>query len=427
MDQIRVRGGQPLHGTIPISGAKNAALPLMAASLLSGEPIKLTNVPDLADIASMTSLLRQHGVRIDRDGGDMAMDAARIDSTVAPYDLVRKMRASVLVLGPLVARFGKAQVSLPGGCAIGNRPVDLHLKGLADLGAEVNIEAGYIEAKTPGGRLRGGRVTFPFVSVGATENLMMAAALAEGESVLVNAAREPEISDLAKLLTAMGAEIEGAGTDTIHIQGKPELGGTEHKVVADRIETGTYAMAVAIAGGDVTLTDTDLVLIDSAAETLRQAGVTLETVEGGVRVARGADRVLGVDMMTEPYPGFPTDLQAQFMSLMTVSRGASMITETIFENRFMHVPELSRMGANITVHHASAMVRGVETLKGAQVMATDLRASVSLVLAGLAAEGETVINRIYHLDRGYQDLVGKLSACGADVGRVASDRAAAEE
>ncbi|SDG56056.1 MULTISPECIES: UDP-N-acetylglucosamine 1-carboxyvinyltransferase [Thalassobaculum] len=427
MDQIRVRGGRPLRGTIPISGAKNAALPLMAASLLSGKPVKLTNVPDLADIASMTSLLRQHGVRIDRDGGDMAMDAARIDSTVAPYDLVRKMRASVLVLGPLVARFGQAQVSLPGGCAIGNRPVDLHLKGLTDLGAEVNIEAGYIEAKAPGGRLRGGRVTFPFVSVGATENLMMAAALAEGESVLINAAREPEISDLAKLLTAMGAEIEGAGTDTIHIQGKPELGGAEHKVVADRIETGTYAMAVAIAGGDVVLTDTDLVLIDAAAETLRRAGVTLETVEGGIRVARGEDRVLGVDMMTEPYPGFPTDLQAQFMSLMTVSQGASMITETIFENRFMHVPELSRMGANITVHHASAMVRGVETLKGAQVMATDLRASVSLVLAGLAAEGETVINRIYHLDRGYQDLVGKLSACGADVGRVASERAAAEE
>ncbi|WP_420562270.1 UDP-N-acetylglucosamine 1-carboxyvinyltransferase [Thalassobaculum sp.] len=427
MDQIRVRGGRPLRGTIPISGAKNAALPLMAASLLSGEPVKLTNVPDLADIASMTSLLRQHGVRIERDGGDMNMDAARIDSTVAPYDLVRKMRASVLVLGPLVARFGEAQVSLPGGCAIGNRPVDLHLKGLTDLGAEVNIEAGYIEAKAPGGRLRGGRVTFPFVSVGATENLMMAAALAEGETVLVNAAREPEISDLAKLLTAMGAEIDGAGTDTIHIQGKPALGGAEHKVVADRIETGTYAMAVAIAGGDVILTDTDLVLIDAAAETLRRAGVVLENVEGGVRVARGEERVLGVDMMTEPYPGFPTDLQAQFMSLMTVSRGASMVTETIFENRFMHVPELSRMGANITVHHASAMVRGVEKLKGAQVMATDLRASVSLVLAGLAAEGETVINRIYHLDRGYQDLVGKLSACGADVSRVASERAAAEE
>ena len=427
MDQIRVRGGRPLRGTIPISGAKNAALPLMAASLLSGKPVKLTNVPDLADIASMTSLLRQHGVQIERNGGTMDMDAARIDSTVAPYDLVRKMRASVLVLGPLVARFGQAQVSLPGGCAIGNRPVDLHLKGLSDLGAEVTIEAGYIEAKAPKGRLQGGKVTFPFVSVGATENLMMAAALAEGESVLVNAAREPEITDLAKLLTAMGAEIEGAGTDTIHIQGKPDLGGAEHKVVADRIETGTYAMAVAIAGGEVILSDTDLSLIDSAAETLREAGVTMEAVDGGIRVARGEDRVLGVDMMTEPYPGFPTDLQAQFMSLMTVSRGASMITETIFENRFMHVPELSRMGANITVHHASAMVRGVEKLKGAQVMATDLRASVSLVLAGLAAEGETTINRIYHLDRGYQDLVGKLSACGADVGRVASERAAAEE
>lgn len=427
MDQIRVRGGCPLHGTIPISGAKNAALPLMAASLLTGAPVKLANVPDLADIASMTSLLRQHGVRIDRDGSDMAMDASRIDSTTAPYDLVRKMRASVLVLGPLVARFGQARVSLPGGCAIGNRPVDLHLKGLADLGAEVSIEAGYIDAKAPDGRLRGGRVTFPFVSVGATENLLMAAALADGESVLVNAAREPEIADLAKLLTAMGAEIEGAGTDTIHIQGRPDLGGAEHRVVADRIETGTYAMAAAIAGGDVLLADTDLMLIEAAVEVLREAGVTVEAVEGGIRVARGADRVLGVDMMTEPYPGFPTDLQAQFMSLMTVSRGASMITETIFENRFMHVPELSRMGANITVHHASAMVRGVETLKGAQVMATDLRASVSLVLAGLAAEGETVVNRIYHLDRGYEDLVGKLSACGADVARVGAERAAAEE
>ncbi|MDF1794578.1 MAG: UDP-N-acetylglucosamine 1-carboxyvinyltransferase [Thalassobaculaceae bacterium] len=427
MDQIRVRGGRPLRGTIPISGAKNAALPLMAASLLAGAPVRLTNVPDLADIASMTSLLRQHGVRIDRDASDMTLDAARIDSTTAPYDLVRKMRASVLVLGPLVARFGEAKVSLPGGCAIGNRPVDLHLKGLADLGAEVKIEAGYVEAKAPKSRLRGGRVTFPFVSVGATENLLMAATLAEGETVLVNAAREPEIVDLAKLLTAMGAEIEGAGTDTIHIQGKLELGGADHRVVADRIETGTYAMAAAIAGGDVILADTELVLIDAAAEILRQAGVTIEAVEGGIRVARGKDPVLGVDMMTEPYPGFPTDLQAQFMTLMAVSRGASMITETIFENRFMHVPELSRMGANINVHHASAMVRGVERLKGAQVMATDLRASVSLVLAGLAAEGETVVNRIYHLDRGYEDLVGKLSACGADVARVVADRVAAEE
>ncbi|AFX98507.1 UDP-N-acetylglucosamine 1-carboxyvinyltransferase [Candidatus Endolissoclinum faulkneri L2] len=420
MHQIRVRGGRPLRGTIPISGAKNAALPLMAACLLSCKPLNLTNVPDVADIASMTNLLRQHGVHIERDGGDMIMDAAQVESTTAPYNLVRKMRASVLVLGPLVARFGQAQVSLPGGCAIGNRPIDLHLKGLADLGAELTIEAGYIEAKAPKGGLQCGRFTFPFVSVGATENLMMAASLAQGETVLINSAREPEISDLAKLLIAMGAEIEGAGTDTIYIQGKAELGGASHRVVADRIETGTYAMAVAIVGSEVILTNTDLVLINSTAETLRQAGVTLEAVDGGVRVARGDERVLGVDMMTRPYPGFPTDLQAQFMSLMSVSRGESIITETIFDNRFMHVQELSRMGANITVHEASAIIRGVEKLKGAQVMATDLRASVSLVLAGLAAEGETIINRIYHLDRGYQDLIGKLSACGADVTKIVS-------
>ncbi|AHC73427.1 UDP-N-acetylglucosamine 1-carboxyvinyltransferase [Candidatus Endolissoclinum faulkneri L5] len=420
MHQIRVRGGRPLRGIIPISGAKNAALPLMAACLLSCKPVNLSNVPDVADIASMTNLLREHGVRIERDGGDMTMNAAQVESTTAPYDLVRKMRASVLVLGPLVARFGKAQVSLPGGCAIGNRPIDLHLKGLADLGAELSIEDGYIEAKAPKGRLQCGRFTFPFVSVGATENLMMAASLAQGETVLINSAREPEISDLAKLLVAMGAEIEGAGSDTIYIQGKSELGGATHRVVADRIETGTYAMAVAIVGTEVILSNTDLLLINATAKTLRQAGVTLETVEGGVRVSRGDEPVLGVDMMTEPYPGFPTDLQAQFMSLMSVSRGKSMVTETIFDNRFMHVQELSRMGANITVHEASAIIRGVEKLKGAQVIATDLRASVSLVLAGLVAEGETIIDRIYHLDRGYQDLIGKLSACGADVSKIVS-------
>ena len=434
MDQIRVRGGRPLRGVIPISGAKNAALPLMAASLLTAAPVRLSNVPDLADITSMANLLRQHGVRIDQSttsDGVTALDASDIVSTVAPYDLVRKMRASVLVLGPLLARFGEARVSLPGGCAIGNRPVDLHLKGLADLGAEVAIESGYIEAKAPrnrhGSRLRGGRVTFPFVSVGATENLLTAATLAEGETVLVNAAREPEIVDLANLLSSMGAQIEGAGTDTIHIQGRPELGGADHRVLPDRIETGTYAIAAALAGGDVLLTDTSVDLIDAAAETLRQAGVLIEQVDGGVRVAHDTGRVIGVDMMTEPYPGFPTDLQAQFMALMTVSNGASMITESIFENRFMHVPELSRMGANINVHHASAVVRGVDRLKGAQVMATDLRASVSLVLAGLAAEGETIIGRVYHLDRGYEDLVSKLSECGAEIARVPAERAAAEE
>ncbi len=439
MDQIRVHGGRPLHGRLPISGAKNAALPLMAAGLLTAEPLRLTNVPRLADIASMTSLLRQHGVRIERldavdGGGDtLTLSAEEIVSTVAPYDLVRKMRASVLVLGPLLARFGEATVSLPGGCAIGNRPVDLHLKGLAELGAEVEIENGYIKASAPkakggsGGRLRGGRVAFPFVSVGATENLMMAAALADGETELVNAAREPEIVDLARLLTAMGAVIEGAGTDTVRIQGRESLSGAVHRVVSDRIEAGTYAMAVGIAGGEVVLEGAEAGLIASVVDTLGDAGVRVEPVEGGLLVARGADPVIGVDVMTEPYPGFPTDLQAQFMALMTVARGASMITETIFENRFMHVPELSRMGANINVHHASAMVRGVPQLTGAPVMATDLRASVSLVLAGLAASGTTTISRVYHLDRGYDRLVDKLSACGAQIERVPTERAAAEE
>ncbi|NQW09978.1 MAG: UDP-N-acetylglucosamine 1-carboxyvinyltransferase [Alphaproteobacteria bacterium] len=429
MDQIRVRGGQRLRGTLPISGAKNAALPLMAAALLSDRPVRLDHVPDLADIASMTNLLRQHGVRIERDDtSSMTLDAGEIVSTTAPYDLVRKMRASVLVLGPLLARFGKATVSLPGGCAIGNRPVDLHLKGLADLGAQVEIGGGYVHARAPeGGRLRGGRVSFPFVSVGATENLMMAAALAMGETTLINAAREPEIVDLARLLAAMGVVIEGAGTDTVHIQGRERLGGAEHRVLPDRIETGTYAMAVAIAGGDVVLQGADGGLIEAVIDTLVRAGVGVETVDEGLRVTRGVDPVIGVDMMTEPYPGFPTDLQAQYMALMTVASGASMITETIFENRFMHVPELGRMGANITVHQASALVRGVPGLTGAPVMATDLRASVSLVLAGLAAGGETAISRVYHLDRGYERLVEKLAACGADIDRVAAARAAAEE
>jgi len=434
MDQIRVHGGHRLEGILPISGAKNAALPLMAAGLLSAEPVRLANVPRLADIASMTSILRQLGVRIDAEAGagaagdTLTLGADEIVSTVAPYDLVRKMRASVLVLGPLLARFGEATVSLPGGCAIGNRPVDLHLKGLAELGAVLEIENGYIKASAPsGGRLVGGRVTFPFVSVGATENLLMAAALAEGETVLINAAREPEIVDLARLLVAMGATIEGAGTDTIRIQGRAALGGATHRVIPDRIETGTFAMAVGIAGGDVVLEGADGGLIAAVIDTLGDAGVTVEAVQGGLRVARGAEPVIGVDMMTEPYPGFPTDLQAQFMALMTVARGASMITETIFENRFMHVPELARMGANINVHHASAMVRGVPHLTGAPVMATDLRASVSLVLAGLAAQGTTTISRVYHLDRGYDRLVEKLSACGAAIERIPAERSAAAE
>lgn len=432
MDKLVIRGGTPLKGQIPISGAKNAALPLMAATLLTDQPVTLTNMPKLADIQSMAALLDQHGVKRkvqDEASGGQTVDfhAKTIESTIAPYDLVRKMRASVLVLGPLLAREGQATVSLPGGCAIGNRPVDLHLKGLAELGAEVALEGGYVKAEVPSGRLHGGRVVFPVVSVGATENLLMAACLADGESILVNAAREPEITDLAECLIAMGAEIEGHGTDTIRIQGKDALGGAVHKVVPDRIETGTYVMAAAITGGDVELTNTRAGLLESVFEILREAGVTIEENDRSIRVSAKRGGLKGVDVMTEPFPGFPTDLQAQFMTLMSVANGASMITETIFENRFMHVPELARMGANINVHHSSALVRGVDRLIGAPVMATDLRASVSLVLAAMAADGETEVNRIYHLDRGYENLVEKLSACGANIRRVATNADASAE
>jgi UDP-N-acetylglucosamine 1-carboxyvinyltransferase len=430
MDQIRVRGGHALKGTIPISGAKNAALPLMTAGLLTDEQVILRNVPALADIESMINLLRQHGVRITAVAdtpGTWTLDGSDIVSTLAPYDLVRKMRASVLVLGPLLSRFGEATVSMPGGCAIGNRPVDLHLKGLEALGAQIEIEAGYVHARAPKGGLAGGRVMFPMVSVGATENLLTAASLASGETEIVNAAREPEIVDLANLLISMGAEIEGAGSDTIRIQGKQTLGAANHRVLPDRIEIGTYAMAVGAAGGDVLLEGAEPGLLDAAFAVLRQAGVTITQEEAGIRVARYGDRLSGVDAMTEPYPGFPTDLQAQLMAMLTIADGASMITETIFENRFMHVPELARMGANITVHHSSALVRGVKYLTGAPVMATDLRASVSLVLAALAAKGETTVNRVYHLDRGYAGLVEKLTACGADIARLQGQRAAAEE
>ena len=427
MDKIRICGGKRLKGVIPISGAKNAALPLMAASLLSAETLRLGNLPHLADISTLARLLAEHGVEISMDGDApggghfgrvLALTARKITSTTAPYDLVRRMRASVLVLGPLVAREGIARVSLPGGCAIGNRPVDLHLKGLEQLGAVVDVQSGYIEAKAPKGGLRGAHIVFPFVSVGATENLMMAAALAKGETVLSNAAREPEVTDLARCLIAMGGRIDGLGTDTLTIQGSDTLGAATHNVIPDRIETGTYAMAAAITGGDVELTGVDLANIEAMVEKMREAGIKITPTERGLRVARGRARIKGVDMMTEPYPGFPTDLQAQMMVLMSVAGGASMITETIFENRFMHVPELGRMGANINVHGASAMVRGVPALTGAEVMATDLRASVSLVLAGLVAKGETVINRVYHLDRGYERLEEKLAACGADIERI---------
>jgi UDP-N-acetylglucosamine 1-carboxyvinyltransferase len=426
MDRIRIRGGNRLAGTLPISGAKNAALPLMAAALLTDKTLTLTNLPYLADITSMSNLLLQHGLSISvngdggiRNGRTIELTAARITDTTAPYDLVRKMRASILVLGPLLARAGEAQVSLPGGCAIGTRPVDLHLKGLEHLGAEIELDAGYIRARAPKG-LRGGQVVFPFVSVGATENLLMAATLAKGETQLVNAAREPEIVDLANCLIAMGAKIDGIGSDKITIQGVDRLGAASHRIVADRIETGTYAVAAAITGGDIELLDTELGLIEALAEVLDAGGISVKATERGVRVSCPNGRVRGVDVMTEPFPGFPTDLQAQIMALMTTADGAAMITETIFENRFMHVPELMRMGASINVHGASAMVRGVNRLNGAPVMATDLRASVSLVLAGLAAEGETIVNRVYHLDRGYERLEEKLAACGADVERLKS-------
>jgi len=435
MDRLRIAGGKRLVGEIPIGGAKNAALPLMAASLLTDQELTLRHVPRLADIDTMTNLLVQHGVTItlvgangkngngssDRraNGGGVTMrlKADDVGSTTAPYDLVRKMRASVLVLGPLVARHGQARVSLPGGCAIGTRPIDLHLKGLQELGAEVVLEGGYVTARAPKG-LTGARIVFPQVSVGATENLLMAASLARGETVLVNAAREPEVADLARCLVAMGAEIEGIGTDQIVVRGVDRLHAAEHLIVPDRIEAGTYAIAAAITGGDIELLGMELDLLEAPAKTLGEAGIAVSSTERGIRVAAGNRRANGVDVMTEPFPGFPTDLQAQMMALMTVSDGAAMITETIFENRFMHVPELCRMGANINVHGSSAMVRGVGSLTGAPVMATDLRASVSLVLAGLAARGETVVNRIYHLDRGYERVEEKLAACGADIERI---------
>ncbi len=425
MDRIRIRGGKALVGSIPIGGAKNAALPLMAASLLTEGTLRLANIPHLADITTLANLLGTLGVEIALDGHAegghqgrvLALTARNISNTTAEYDLVRKMRASILVLGPLVAREGKAKVSLPGGCAIGARPVDLHLKGLEALGAKIELREGYVEALAPGG-LKGARFVFPFVSVGATENLMMAATLAKGTTVLSNAAREPEIGDLARCLIAMGAKIEGIDTDTLTIHGGTKLSGTTHSILPDRIELGTFAMAAAATGGDVELIGGRTELIASAATALTQAGVTIEDTPRGVRVRRTNAPLVGVDVMTEPFPGFPTDLQAQMMALLTTAEGASMITETIFENRFMHVPELRRMGANINLHGGSAMVRGVPKLTGAPVMATDLRASVSLVIAGLVAQGETIVNRVYHLDRGYERLEAKLAACGADIERV---------
>ena len=418
MDRIRIRGGRPLSGEIAIGGAKNAALPLMAAGLLTDARLVLTNVPKLADIKTMTELLAQHGIAVDpvdNDGRVLSLGGA-ITNTEAPYDIVRKMRASILVLGPVLARCGEARVSLPGGCAIGTRPVDLHLKGLEAMGASILLEGGYIHAAMTG-RLRGANIVLPFASVGATENLLMAATLADGRTVLSNAAREPEITDLTECLIAMGARITGSGSDKLIIEGVERLHGATHAIIPDRIETGTYACAAAITGGKIFLRGARLDHLGALARTLNEAGVAVTEEAGGVTVNR-LNGLHGADVMTEPYPGFPTDMQAQFMAVMAVAEGAAMVTETIFENRFMHVPELNRMGARINVHGASAIVRGVPKLSGAPVMATDLRASVSLVLAGLAASGETVVNRVYHLDRGYEALEAKLAGCGAEIERM---------
>lgn len=418
MDRIRIRGGRPLSGEIKVGGAKNAALPLMTAGLLTDERLTLTNVPKLADIHTMRALLQQHGIAVDavEDRPATLSLGGPITNIEAPYDIVRKMRASFLVLGPLLARVGEARVSLPGGCAIGARPIDLHVKGLEQLGAKIDLTAGYIDAKIDG-RLRGATIVFPFVSVGATENLLMAASLAEGRTVLMNAAREPEVADLAHCLVAMGARIEGIGSDKLIIDGVDSLHAAEHAIIPDRIETGSYACAVGITGGSVLLRGARLEHLGATVRILRESGVGIDATPEGLKVAR-LNGLHGVDVMTEPYPGFPTDMQAQFMALMSIAEGASMVTETIFENRFMHVPELNRMGASINVHGASAIVRGVRGLSGAPVMATDLRASLSLILAGLAARGETIVSRVYHLDRGYEAVEQKLAACGADIQRI---------
>ena len=421
MDSILIRGGVPLHGDIPIAGAKNACLALMPATLLTDGPLTLTNAPRLSDIATMTTLLQSLGAEVQslQDGKVLALSSHDLTSDTAHYDLVRKMRASILVLGPMLARTGRAIVSLPGGCAIGARPVDLHLTALEALGAELELREGYVHAAAPGG-LRGGRVTFPFVSVGATENVLMAATLAKGTTLIENAAREPEIVDLARCLRSMGAHIEGEGTGTITVEGVETLHGATHRVVTDRIELGTYMLAPAIAGGEVTCLGGELSLVQSFAERLQATGITVEETARGLRVARQGNRIGPVDVSTAPFPGFPTDLQAQMMALLTLADGVSRLEETIFENRFMHAPELTRMGAHIDVLGGVATVTGVERLKGAPVMATDLRASVSLILAGLAAEGETAVARVYHLDRGYERVEEKLKACGAAIERVAA-------
>lgn len=422
MDSILVRGGGALHGQIPIAGAKNACLTLMPATLLSDEPLTLTNAPRLSDIRTMTQLLQSLGAEVTtlQAGKVLAMSSHDLTSHTAEYDIVRKMRASILVLGPMLARFGHAVVSLPGGCAIGARPVDLHLKALEAMGAELELKDGYVHAKASRG-LRGGRVDFEFASVGATENALMAATLAKGTTVLNNAAREPEIVDLAKCLRAMGAQIDGEGSSTITVQGVDRLGGATHAVVTDRIELGTYMLAPAICGGEVELLGGRIDLLTAFCEKLDEAGIAVSETENGLKVARKNGNIHAVNVVTEPFPGFPTDLQAQIMALLCTAEGTSVLEERIFENRFMHAPELVRMGADIDVQGGTATVTGVERLKGAPVMATDLRASVSLILAGLAASGETRVARVYHLDRGYEHVVGKLSGVGADIERISGE------
>jgi UDP-N-acetylglucosamine 1-carboxyvinyltransferase len=424
MDRIRIRGGRRLSGEIPISGAKNAALKLMAASLLTAESLTLRNVPRLADVRAMAELLRSFGVGVTislgaalGEGDEMKLDAGRITSTFASYDMVRKMRASFQVLGPLLARVGEAKVSLPGGCAIGARPVELHLDALKAMGADVRLEDGYVVTQAPGG-LKGAHITFPFVSVGATETALTAATLAHGVTRLTNAAREPEVADLCRCLVAMGAQIDGIGTGELVIEGVRKLHGTTHRVMPDRIEAGTYAIAAAIAGGEVELVGANRDHIAALIALLEKSGASVTDTPRGLKVSMHGGRAQAVDVTTAPYPGFPTDLQAQIMALLTVAEGSSVVREKIFENRFMHVPELARMGAQVRIEGDTAFVKGVSRLKGAQVMATDLRASVSLVLAGLVADGETSVGRIYHLDRGFDRLEDKLSRVGADIARI---------
>ncbi len=429
MDRIIIRGGRRLEGRIPISGAKNAALPLMIAALLTDEPLTLSNVPRLADVALLQRILRElgaHTTLLGRKAGEdpftgdvLRIHAEEITNLTAPYELVSKMRASFWVIGPLLARCGRARVSLPGGCAIGTRPVNFYLDALSRMGADIDIERGYVVAEAKGG-LKGARIILPKVSVGATHVAMMAATLARGETVIENAAREPEVADLARCLTAMGARIEGAGTSTIHIEGTDRLHSAEHHVLPDRIETGTYAMAAAMTGGDVLLTGTRADTLDAFIQVMDEAGISVTEEPEGLRVRRNGGAIRPVTVETQPYPGFPTDLQAQLMALMTRADGVSVIRETIFENRFMHVQELVRLGADIRLSGDTATVRGVDRLIGAPVMATDLRASVSLVIAGLAAEGTTELNRVYHLDRGFEALEHKLAAVGADIERVSA-------